>query len=1235
MGDFNADGNSDLAVANSSSSYTSSGINIGILLGDGAGEFAAAVTYASGGSYPNSVIVGDFNGDGQSDLVVANSDGNNVGVLLGNGAGGFAAAMTYGSGGSGPYAVIMGDFDGDGNSDLAVANSDSNNVGVLLGNGAGGFAAAVAYASGGSSPSSVTVGDFNGDGRSDLAVANKNDVPPFNSPPLNRKNIGVLLGDGAGGFAAAVTYASGGSSPSSVSVGDFNGDGRSDLAVANENKPPLFNIKNVGVLLGNGDGGFAAPVTYASGGFGPTAIRVGDFNADGNSDLAVANNNGVGVLLGNGAGGFGAATTYASGGSSPNSVSVGDFNADGNSDLAVANNNNVSVLLGNDVGGFTATLIYASGGSSSNSVSVGDFNSDGNSDLAVANWNNVSVLLGNGVGGFAAAVIYASGGSSPNSINVGDFNADGKGDLAVANSGDNNIGILLGNGTGGFAAAVTYASGGLSPKSVVVGDFDVDGNRDLVVANADSDNVSVLLGNGTGGFADAIAYSSGGLSPQSVTGGDFNGDGNSDLAIANADSDNIGVLLANGAGGFAAAVAYASGGSSPSSVTVGDFNGDGNSDLAVTNAASGNVGVLFGNGTGGFSVAVTYASGGWGPLSVSVGDFNADENSDLAVVNSGESNVGVLLGNDTGGFAAVVTYASGGSYPRSVTVGDFNTDGKSDIAIANADGDSVEVLLGEEQYRPGVFEFDSPHAIRFGVQARGFGAGQLVEGTGNAFDGAGRLEVGGQTYAPSASSDFLTDNDRTIVTPMVTIAGLYVSREITVPATGAQDFARTVDVLSNPTGEPITTTVRIVGNLGSDAATTVWQTSDGDTVIEPTDRWIGTDDADGSGSPAVVHYIHGPAGLVPASVRRTGDLGDNLEWTYNITVPAGQTVRLAHFTILADTRAAAEAAADALIGINGFGGQAAAFLAAAELNSLANFGFNQPPHVAMPLVAPTAYGRATLDWTVPANAFSDVDQGDTLTLSAARADSTPLPSWLAFDTVTGRFHGAPTKDDGGNFDIVVTATDSGGLSVGAPLTLRVVAHPWQNPVDRMNVDGQSGVHAIDVLLVINYINFNGAGLLPLPTASNVGLPAYLDVNGDDRVDPTDVLLVINAIDSLDGAAGEGESARSLVMDLRAELPQQVSLAAPETSTTGVPVVADRFSFTRESGEERRAVRRDLSGIDLGSAASRATRLATAKNAGQLRLRDEVLADARDLAWTPLDAILPDIAGEISGVWKPR
>jgi hypothetical protein len=339
-----------------------------------------------------------------------------------------------------------------------------------------------------------------------------------------------------------------GGSPISVAVGDFNADGQPDLAIANSAD------NTVTVLLGIGTGGFtAAPGSPFPIGARPSSLAVGDFNGDGNLDLAITTELAtVTVLLGNGAGGF----TAASGspfpaGEQPSSVAVADFNGDGKLDLAIADSesNAVTVLLGNGAGGFTA----ASGspfpvGALPSTVAVGDFNGDGKPDLATANQldNTVTVLLGNGAGGFTAA----SGspfpvGSSPFFVAVGDFNGDGKPDLAITNHADNNVTVLLGNGTGGFAPAPgSPFPVGSEPLSVAVGDFNGDGKPDLATANYSDGSVTVLLGNGAGGFT-AAPYSPlpAGNGPQSVAVGDFNGDGKPDLAISNVESDNVTVLL--------------------------------------------------------------------------------------------------------------------------------------------------------------------------------------------------------------------------------------------------------------------------------------------------------------------------------------------------------------------------------------------------------------------------------------------------------------------------------------------------------------------------------------------------------------------------------------------------------------------------------------------------------------------------------------------------------------------
>jgi hypothetical protein len=345
---------------------------------------------------------------------------------------GFVAPLAFDAGSS-PYSVAVGDFNGDGTPDLAVANDVSNGtVSVLLGNGDGTFQAARSFATG-TFPNSVAVGDFNRDGTPDLAVADYGDSQG------NGGGVSVLLGNGDGTFQAARAFAAG-SVPRSVAVGDFNGDGKLDLAVANY----VYPNGTVSVLLGNGDGTFQGARSFAAGDL-PESVAVGDFNRDGTPDLAVANNGStVSVLLGNGDGSFQAARNFAAG-SSPYSVAVGDFNGDGTPDLAVANAGNVgtvSVLLGNGDGSFQAATSYAAG-TVPESVAVGDFNGDGLPDLAVAGFGGVRDLLGNGDGTFLTSRVSYVAGSGTTSVAVGDFNGDGSADLAVANSASNDVSVLL------------------------------------------------------------------------------------------------------------------------------------------------------------------------------------------------------------------------------------------------------------------------------------------------------------------------------------------------------------------------------------------------------------------------------------------------------------------------------------------------------------------------------------------------------------------------------------------------------------------------------------------------------------------------------------------------------------------------------------------------------------------------------------------------------------------------
>ena len=413
------------------------------------------------------------------DLVVGDDGSDDVAYLAGNGNGTFQTAVRYGAGYQ-PRFLTMADFNDDGKQDLAVANFGSNNVTVLLGFGDGTFNSSFGTSTG-NIPKSVATADFNGDGKLDQAVLNNGD-----------NTVGVELGNGDGTFQPMVTYVTG-SNSSFVAAADVNGDNAPDLIVLNQGN------NNVSVFLNNNNGtGTFEPGQTSSAGTSPTSVTVGDFNADGKLDLAVTNQNGVAILLNNGSGGFPSLQQFSAG-SKPISVAAADFNDDGILDLAVANNssNNLSILLGQGTGGkgngSFGTAKNLSVGKAPFSIAAADLNNDGSTDLAVASsgGNIVSVFLGNGKGSFASPVNYPTD-LTPEFVAVIDVNGDGKPDLVTANEGVADISYLQGNGDGTFQGQLPFAVG-TNPVSIAVGDLNNDGAKDLLIANINSDTTSILL----------------------------------------------------------------------------------------------------------------------------------------------------------------------------------------------------------------------------------------------------------------------------------------------------------------------------------------------------------------------------------------------------------------------------------------------------------------------------------------------------------------------------------------------------------------------------------------------------------------------------------------------------------------------------------------------------------------------------------------------------------------------
>jgi predicted nucleotidyltransferase len=666
-------------------------------LGYGNGTFATQNTFSTGpGSLPVPIAFGDFNSDNQSDIVVANSFTSNLGVFLVHYETEFTQITSLSTGSSPhPYAVAVGNFNTNNRLDMAVANSGNDCLQIFLDYNNGTFMDTITYPINfNSHPQYVIVADFNEDNRSDIATANHwND------------SISVFVGLGNGTFNTANVYSTGsGSFPSSMAVGDFNNDNRTDIVVANQA------ANNVGVFLGFDHPMFSSyNIDFTRIFSFPVYVVTADFNNDSCWDIAVANpgSDTIGILLGYGNGTFSKIILYSvDQGSNSTSIAVGDFNNDHRLDIAVTNleGYSVSVFLGYGDGTFAEQMVYSTNSYSPISIAIGDFNNDSRLDIVVANPydNNIGISFGFGNGSFGEQMPYwMPNNSVPVCVAVDDFNNDRVFDIAIANRDGNSIGILLGYGDGTFSNVTTYSTGNnSSPCSMAIGDINKDKWMDIVVANRYAKTVGIFFGYGNGTFSSEKTYSMGNRSNlTSIAVGKINNDTILDIIVTDYASDDsyIGILYGLIDGSFAALQTYSTGSSSnPLSVVICDFNNDNRVDLAVANSNTDNIGIMLQGNTIPFGTQATFPTGDNSqPSSVAMGDFNNDNQLDIAVANSGTNNIGILLGYGNGSFTAQKTYSTGPySRPTSITVSDFNNDKQLDFAVTNSDSNNIEIYCG-------------------------------------------------------------------------------------------------------------------------------------------------------------------------------------------------------------------------------------------------------------------------------------------------------------------------------------------------------------------------------------------------------------------------------------------------------------------------------------------------------------------------------------------------------------
>ncbi|MGC2509457.1 MAG: FG-GAP-like repeat-containing protein, partial [Acidobacteriaceae bacterium] len=512
-----------------------------------------------------------------------------------NGTGGFTEFGTGVSTGTGsqPSDIVAADFNQDGKMDVATSNAGTGTATVLLGTGTGSFTLQTAQPTG-TDPIALVTSDINSDGYPDLVA--------FDELSASTGAVVVLLGNGNGTLQVAQTSAQAFLPGTQATVADFNRDGKPDIALTQQGNLTASVMLNNTLPTQYPDGrSFAAynPLAIGMGNFAD-GVAVGDFNRDGNLDIAVSylQDNDVKVLFGNGGGGFTTGATYAVG-SQPFWLVSGDVNGDGYPDLVATNTNvngatgTVSVLLNNKNGTFAGAATYTVG-KQPYQVAIGDVNGDGHPDLAVANYgaNTVTILFGSASGTFTVQPTTLTTCANPYGVAIGDFKHNGFPSVAVTCYNSSQLEIFPNNGNGTFGSPYMYTVGNTlsslvpNPASIALGDFNRDGKLDIVVGNTTANNISFFAGNGDNTFAASVESPSLNF-PDSIVAGDFNGDGILDIAGVAPNFNAVELTLGVGDGTFGTLAQRAPGEltakTQPWALAAGDFNNDGHLDIVTAN----------------------------------------------------------------------------------------------------------------------------------------------------------------------------------------------------------------------------------------------------------------------------------------------------------------------------------------------------------------------------------------------------------------------------------------------------------------------------------------------------------------------------------------------------------------------------------------------------------------------------------------------------------------------------
>ncbi|MFZ4582150.1 MAG: FG-GAP-like repeat-containing protein, partial [Paludibacter sp.] len=780
-----------------------------------AGSFATKVDLTTGSS-PYDVVSGDFDGDGKADVVVTNMSSANISIYRNTSTSGNVSFATKAdvATGSSPFRAAVGDIDGDGKLDLVVPNYISNTVSVYLNtstSGAISFATKVDITSL-SGPVAVAIGNLDGDGKPDLAI-----VCTLNntiSLIRNLSTVGVLS-------FSAKTILTSNTAPYHICMGDIDGDGLADLAVANNmsTSPVISVFRNTNTVADVLS--FATKVDFTST-TGLQSIVIGDLDGDNKPDIGAGGN--AATLFRNtstsGTISFAAKSDIAAT-PSPYNITFSDINGDGKLDVLTSNlSNKVSALINTCTSGnlsFSSEVQYTAG-QSGRSIHVCDIDGDGRPDVTVANSgsDSFSVLRNTIIPAPTISSFTPTSGAIGTTVTITGTNFNTTTSNNIVYFGATKASVSAATAT---SLTVTVPTGATFEKITVTNLFN------NLTAYSSKPFITTFSGASTiaaGSFATKVDVATGG-SPYDIITGDFDGDRKVDVATVAMADGNICIYRNTSTSGtvsFATRADIATG-SNPYHLAVGDFDGDGKLDLAVTNFNASTISVLRNTSSSGsisFAAKVDLATAA-NPISLTVGDFDADGKPDIAIVNFSPALVSIFRNLSSSGSISFDTKIdlTAVTTPYHITSGDVDGDGLTDLVYANSSGSVISTYRNTNTTR-GVMSFAAKADFATNAQSRRVAIGDLdndgkpdivVSGssatvmrntsTSGAISLAAKSDVtSGASPLKVAVTDMNGDGKLDIVT--VSETGSYASVLLNTCSSGTISFNTNVDYTVGNTG---------------------------------------------------------------------------------------------------------------------------------------------------------------------------------------------------------------------------------------------------------------------------------------------------------------------------------------------------------------------------------------------------------------------------------------------------